>query len=378
MKWFKHFTDTWGDEKIAKLMALGGHAAYGIWWRLLEVIARNMEKGAAQCSVTYPVSRWSQELSVRGSHLRQWLSKLTAVGLLNIEWNGSDITISSPNLLKYRDEWQSRLPSKSQSQSQIQRQSQNIEVEAEADGLVPSSVNVKSRSSRSSGFVPELTDRPTDPCAHTEQKKEHAKERREVSVGDYAYVGQRVRIAKEEHEAYRVRFPRIRLEEEYPKIDARIIEKGEQRNRWAGSVFVERWLGKLAANDQPSTPVAQDVALKYGDGMRWERMSREQVVKYYALPASERGTPLGNPNAAAKAEESEVEMWTRKRAEYAHDGSMWAVKLCDAELAKLRAVATAKPKTQAKSKASKKPKVEASKQPNVGASQRRKGVRGVK
>ena len=51
----------------------------------------------------------------------------------------------------------------SESESGVHRHSQNIEVEAEADGLVPSSVNVKSRSSRSSGFVPELTDRPTDP-----------------------------------------------------------------------------------------------------------------------------------------------------------------------------------------------------------------------
>ena len=127
MRWFKHLTETRQDEKMARLIAEGGATAYGIWWMAREAVARQIQGGEEKCSVTYPVSKWATELSVRGSHVRQWLSKLAVTGLVTVEWKDSEATVTIPNLLKYRDEWQHRLGSHSGAriQNQIQKQKQS-------------------------------------------------------------------------------------------------------------------------------------------------------------------------------------------------------------------------------------------------------------
>lgn len=108
MKWVKHMTSTWDDEKVARLVRGGGVeglAAYGLWWRVLEIVAGQMDAKSDSCSVTYDVSRWSLLLSLRGSHVRHWLDKLALTTLLTTEWDGSEITVTIPKLLKYRDEY---------------------------------------------------------------------------------------------------------------------------------------------------------------------------------------------------------------------------------------------------------------------------------
>ncbi|MFH1604501.1 MAG: hypothetical protein ABIH03_11405, partial [Pseudomonadota bacterium] len=97
----KHLTATRSDEKIARLFSAHGWAGYGFWWGVLEVVAAKVEHGSKP-SVTYPISTWANLLSLRGSHVSHWLSKLAVTTLVTVEWNGSDITVTIPNLLKYR------------------------------------------------------------------------------------------------------------------------------------------------------------------------------------------------------------------------------------------------------------------------------------
>jgi hypothetical protein len=118
MRWVKHMTAAWDDERIAKLVGKGGVeglAAYGIWWRLIEIIASRVDGKSTQCSVTYDVTRWSLLLSLRGSHVRHWIEKLALTGVLTAEWVGTEITVTIPKLLKYRDEY-----SKKSGQCQVQ------------------------------------------------------------------------------------------------------------------------------------------------------------------------------------------------------------------------------------------------------------------
>lgn len=108
MKWFRHMTGTWEDEKIARLVRHGGPeglAAYGLWWRVLEIVASRVDAKSGVCSVSYDVSYWARLLSLRGSHVRHWLEKLALTTLLTAEWTGSEIRVTIPNLLKYRDEY---------------------------------------------------------------------------------------------------------------------------------------------------------------------------------------------------------------------------------------------------------------------------------
>lgn len=104
MRWVKHLTSSRQDEKLARLIAAHGLAAYGLWWAVVEVVAERVERDS-QPTVTYPVSVWSHRLSLRGSHIRSAMAKLVVSGLVTTEWNRSELTVTIPNLLKYRDEY---------------------------------------------------------------------------------------------------------------------------------------------------------------------------------------------------------------------------------------------------------------------------------
>jgi hypothetical protein len=108
MKWIKHMTASWDDEKMAKLAGAGGMeglAMYGLYWRVQEIIAGQMEGKEPKCSVHYSVTRWSLLLSLRGSLVFSTLSRLGVTGLVTVERDGDDVRVTNRNLLKYRDEY---------------------------------------------------------------------------------------------------------------------------------------------------------------------------------------------------------------------------------------------------------------------------------
>lgn len=116
------------DEKLADLITRYGHAGYGVWWLVVEIVAARVESDG-KAEVTYPVSKWSHLLSVRGSLVRHCLSKLEVTHLVTVEWTDSDITVRIPNLLKYRDEYSRKsghTPDIVRTKEQIQKQIQNI------------------------------------------------------------------------------------------------------------------------------------------------------------------------------------------------------------------------------------------------------------
>lgn len=105
MKWIKHMTASWDDERMAKLVDGGGLAMYGLYWRVQEIIAAKMEGPDPSCSACYSISRWSRLLSVRGSDVFSTLSRLSSCGVSDVCRDGSDITVTNRKLLKYRDEY---------------------------------------------------------------------------------------------------------------------------------------------------------------------------------------------------------------------------------------------------------------------------------
>lgn len=97
-------TSSHDDEKLADLISRFGHAGYGVWWLVVEIVASVLETGK-EPEVTYPVSKWSHLLSVRGSHVVSTLVKLEVTHLVTVVRHDDDITVRIPNLLKYRDEY---------------------------------------------------------------------------------------------------------------------------------------------------------------------------------------------------------------------------------------------------------------------------------
>jgi hypothetical protein len=120
VKWIKHMTATRRDEKIARLIAKHGMAAYGLYWSIQEIIAEQMEGPEPSCSVSYPVSIWAHQLSMYAPQAEKQLQWMADAGLMEVQRIGDEIVVTNRNLLKYRDEYSrksghtpDKLPSKS-------------------------------------------------------------------------------------------------------------------------------------------------------------------------------------------------------------------------------------------------------------------------
>lgn len=134
MRWLKHMTATRDDEKVAMLIAKLGHEGYGLWWMVLETIAKSIGKGEDN-SLRYPVNKWATELQLLPQHVFKKLQLVAEVGLLQVSRDGVVIEVRAPNLLKYRDEYSKKsghTPDNIRPKQQKQKQIQITEAEAEA------------------------------------------------------------------------------------------------------------------------------------------------------------------------------------------------------------------------------------------------------
>jgi len=112
MKWFKHMTGSSTDEKIARLIDVCGLEGYGFFWRIIELIASQVEKNGDLCQVTYTLPTLSRLCYSHHHKVSNLLGKLQVIGLIDlskIEVMGVvNYVLKSQNVLKYRDEWSSR------------------------------------------------------------------------------------------------------------------------------------------------------------------------------------------------------------------------------------------------------------------------------
>jgi hypothetical protein len=103
LRWIKHLTATRRDEKVAQLISQFGYRPYGVWWAILETVAENFD--GKNPSLQYPLNTWANLLSIRGSLLLSVVFQIEVTGLLRATRTGNDLTLTIPNLLKYRDEY---------------------------------------------------------------------------------------------------------------------------------------------------------------------------------------------------------------------------------------------------------------------------------
>jgi len=107
MRWFKHLSTSWHDEKLSRLVDEHGLNGYGFWWRLLEIISHQLDEKGKTCCVFSP-RMWSKHFGISVKTFRKFSQTLLSLDL--ICWREWDtlIEISVPNLLKFRDEWTKR------------------------------------------------------------------------------------------------------------------------------------------------------------------------------------------------------------------------------------------------------------------------------
>lgn len=121
MKWFKHISTTYQDEKIAKVIEVLGIEGYGFWWRMLEVVAEKMEKNETE--ITYPIKYFANIFGFSEKKFEKFLKIFQSFEIFCVNFEKKQenfskksqvyVTVNIPNLLKYRDEYTERKNKKS-------------------------------------------------------------------------------------------------------------------------------------------------------------------------------------------------------------------------------------------------------------------------
>lgn len=119
MKWFKHQVHASRDEKICELEDFGGLEAYAIYFKLLEIVAQQMDDSGDKCQLSYSLSAWAGRLNCHHHKVTKYFKKINDLGLAVISYPGvttpstiggnppskgvGSIEVAIPKLLEYRD-----------------------------------------------------------------------------------------------------------------------------------------------------------------------------------------------------------------------------------------------------------------------------------
>ncbi len=168
MKWFKHISTTYQDEKIAKVIDVLGIEGYGFWWRMLEVVAEKMENNETE--ISYPIKYFANIFGFSEKKFEKFLKIFQSfeIFFVNFEKKQNNfskksqtvVTVNIPNLLKYRDEYTEKKCRKSgQTPDTIGTNSApEIETELNINNISKKGGNIKINNINISSPNPPLTD----------------------------------------------------------------------------------------------------------------------------------------------------------------------------------------------------------------------------
>ena len=135
MRWFKHMAHSHTDERLSSFIDESGLEGYGFWWLLLEIVAAQMDS-SDKCEVTYSLPHWSRLLYSHHHKVSNLLGKLEVTGLIATSKSEGKITVTIPNLLKYRDEYSKKsgqTPSKNRESVRSKKQNTDTDTDTDTD-----------------------------------------------------------------------------------------------------------------------------------------------------------------------------------------------------------------------------------------------------
>ena len=104
MRWFKHITTLSSDEVMSSYIDTFGAEGYGVWWLMIEAIARLMDD-SDRCGARYSVRKWAQICAVSTRKFRsiaQWLKEHNQISVVE---HKQGWYIECPLMLRYKDEY---------------------------------------------------------------------------------------------------------------------------------------------------------------------------------------------------------------------------------------------------------------------------------
>ena len=135
MKWFKHMTNSSLDERLARFTDKYGLEAYGFFWRVLEAIAENVDETNRK-RIEYSTKTWCKLLGIRPQTFRKLIQESSVLGLFQVSFNSDLVSVESPNILKYRDEWTRKKSKTPEQNSEKDKEKETEKEEREAENTV--------------------------------------------------------------------------------------------------------------------------------------------------------------------------------------------------------------------------------------------------
>jgi hypothetical protein len=139
MRWIKHMTAARSDKAMALVSERHGPIAIGIYWGIVEEIAGPMEPGKMTPSASHSVAKWASILDTSSRTFTKICKSLQTESLIFCETIEDRLTISVPNILKYKDEYSQRsgqTPAQEQKQSRTDTEQSKHPLPPQGDELV--------------------------------------------------------------------------------------------------------------------------------------------------------------------------------------------------------------------------------------------------
>lgn len=137
MRWFKHMTNSFDDEKLSHLVEMGGFEGYGFWWRMVEIVGAAIDE--KQCtSVTFSIKKWTLLCAIRSPKFKKLCLLCKDCGLIAAHFDDGNATVNIPNILKFKDEWTRKKKADSGVNSgETPEELQRIQIQSKSKSIPP-------------------------------------------------------------------------------------------------------------------------------------------------------------------------------------------------------------------------------------------------
>lgn len=112
MKWFRHMTCSYNDERLSAIVDTLGMEGYGFWWRILEVVAEKLDE-TGDCSCSFSAKKWGNFFGFSAKKFEKFVRIFQNFEIFEVKFSENHITVNIPKLLKYRDEYSRKKVKKS-------------------------------------------------------------------------------------------------------------------------------------------------------------------------------------------------------------------------------------------------------------------------
>ncbi|ADE57075.1 hypothetical protein [Aminobacterium colombiense] len=172
MKWIKHnVTATRNSKELSIFLSETGLEGYGFYWRVLEIIAEQIDADNISDTVTFPLKTWCKLIGNRPQTIRKLAVISGVLGVFEVgfekEYDIEMLKIGCPHILKIADEYTARVLKQG-----VSKGGKNRDSIGRVSGESPSRIDKNITEKKNDPFSSENDERLSKTISLKEEKKE--------------------------------------------------------------------------------------------------------------------------------------------------------------------------------------------------------------